>query len=203
MAIYECLMPHCRAEVYRRRDVCDPCWDDRRGQLDSLPELYVMTYALLTPGSRVQDIPSIHVKRPDSGVPFSLVAFDALEQAHDRMMAWARWLLATRGQQINVTQIQGGTGYQFNAAVAELRRGDGRLAMTDFAGDYVLDVWTVYRRLATFCLPNAPRHLNVTCPICDNVTVITRHADEYAACLTCATEWPHSQLSKISKRVAA
>jgi ribosomal protein S27E len=198
-------MPHCRAEVYRRRDVCDPCWEDRRGQLDALPELYVMTYSLLTPGSRIQDIPSIHVKRPDSGVPFSLVAFDALEHAYDRVDAWARWLWSIGARPVIMSPdvYNGTTGYKFNVAVSDLKAGDSRLATTDFAGDYVLDIWTVYRRLVMFCLPTAPRHLNVTCPVCDSTTVITRHADEYAACLTCATEWPHSQLPKISKRVAA
>lgn len=197
-------MPHCRAEVYRHRDVCDPCWADRRGQLDALPELYVMVYALLTPGSRIQDIPTIHVRRPDSGVPFSLVNFDALEYAYDRVMAWGRWVWERRGRPSMSAQFfHGTTGYRFSVAVYDLKVNDSKLATTDFAGDYALDIWTVYRRLAVQCLPTAPRNLNVTCPTCGHATVITRHADEYAACLTCATEWPHSQLSLISKRVAA
>jgi hypothetical protein len=204
LSTYECLMPHCRAEVYRRRDVCEPCWQDRRPQLDALPELYVLTYAMLTPGSRIQDIPSIHVKRPDSGVPFSLVAFDVLEHAFDRVHAWAMWLWAKRGRRAPVEGVyHGTTGYRFNVAVSDLKAGDSCLAITDFAGDYVLDIWTVYRRLVVFCLPTAPRHLNVMCPVCNCASVITRHADEYVTCLTCDTEWPHSQLPKISKRVAA
>jgi ribosomal protein S27E len=196
MTAYECVMPHCRVEVYRRRDACEPCWDDRRTQLDALPELYVMTYALLAPGSRVQEITTIHVSKPDSTVPFNLVAFDTLEQAYAVVAGWWGWLRGARSTAWLTT------GERFVYAVTQLRRYDGPLGRTDFAGDYVLDIWTVYRRLVVQCLPTAPRHLDLTCPTCDNATVLTRHADEYATCLTCRTVWPHSQLPIMSKKVA-
>lgn len=200
MTTYECLMPHCRAETYRRRDVCDPCWQDRRPQLEAMPELYVMTYALLTPGSRIQEITTIHLAKPDSSMPFSLVAFDTLEHAYGAMVSWAAWLYAKNGLKVTGKRT---TGEMFSWAVDTLRRHDRHLGQSDFAGDYTLDIWTVYRRLALQCLPTGPRNLYVACPVCGAATVITRHADEYAACLTCATEWPHSQLPIMAGRAAA
>jgi len=199
MSTYECLMPNCREVVYRHRDVCEPCWQDRRSQLDALPELYVMTYAMLTPGSRIQEITTIHVEKPGSQVPFSLVTFDVLEYTFATIVGWSAWLRSTLGlkEQWGFT-----TGERFAYAAENLRRHDHRIGQTDFAGDYALDVWTVYRRLVVQCLPTEPRHLDAPCPTCENATVVTRHADEYATCLTCATVWPHSRLSIIGKRVA-
>jgi ribosomal protein S27E len=199
MSTYECLMPNCQEVVYRRRDVCEPCWQDRTSQLAALPELYVMTYALLTPGSRIQEISTIHLSPPESQVPFSLVAYDSLEQAWGTLAGWASWLRSKTGDAFRQAFT---TGERFIISVDYLRRHDRHLGLSDFAGDYVLDIWTVYRRLAVQCLPTEPRHLATPCPTCENATIVTRHADEYAACLTCATVWPHSALSIIGKRVA-
>lgn len=197
MTTYECLMPNCRLEVYRPRDVCEPCWQDRRSQLTALPELYAMNYALLTPGSRLQEITTIHVEQPASSMPFSLVIFDTLEQAFGVIAGWGTWVR----QKANVPYIPAHTtGKRFALAVYDLTAYDYKIANAEYAGTYVMDVWTVYRRLVVQCLPTAPRHLSIACPVCDHATVLTRHADEFAACLTCATVWPHSQLPIMSKR---
>jgi ribosomal protein S27E len=201
MTTYECPMPRCREEVYRFREVCDSCWEDRRGQLIAIPELYVMTYALLTPGSRMEEIGDIHVDKPESSVPFSLVTFDILEQTHGKLGMWAMWALSRAG--LRPGPVAATQGARVSESVSILREMDHRFINTDFAGDYVLDLWEVYRRLVKHCLPTSPRYLEVPCPTCDNTTVITRHADEYATCLTCATEWPHSQLLHMSKGRAA
>jgi len=198
MVTYECLMPRCHAEVYRRHDVCEDCWEDRRGQLTALPDLYVMTYAMLTPGSRIVDINQIHVAAVDPGVPINLVALDTLTWAVDRLRGWANWALSRQGREglpLGYTM-----GKRFLMAVRTLQAYDHRFATTDFAGDYVLDVWTVYRRLVVQCLSTEPRSLMVPCPVCDVPTVLTRHADEYAQCLTCGTEWPHSQLPMLRRQ---
>jgi len=202
MMTYECLMPNCHAEVHRYHEVCDACWEDRRGQLVTIPELYVMVYAMLTPGSRMQEIGDIHVDKPESSVPFSLVAFDILECTHGKLGTWAMWALARAG--LPSTDLLRGThGERLSYSVSVLCMMDHRFINTDFAGEYVLDLWKVYRRLVKHCLPTTPRYLEVPCPTCDNTTVVTRHADEYATCLTCTTVWPHSQLPHMSKdRVA-
>lgn len=199
MNTYECLMPRCHAEVYSRHDVCDDCWEDRHSQLTALPDLYVMTYAMLTPGSRMLEINAIHVAAVDPGVPINLVALDTLIWSADRLAGWADWALARQGRP--KMESRWGTGRRFLEATQILQCHDHRFATTDFAGDYVLDVWTVYRRLVVQCLPTEPRSLMVPCPDCDMPTVITRHADEYAMCLTCGTVWPHSQLPMLRRHV--
>jgi ribosomal protein S27E len=196
MNVYECLMPYCNAEVYARRDVCDICWEDRRGQLDALPNLYVMTYAMLMPGSRQMEISHIHVPQVDPGVPINLVALDSLTYGLERLGAWASWAAQLAGQPTFKLRVWT-TGKTFLTVVETLQAYDHRFASKDFAGEYCLDVWTTYRRLVVQCVSSEPRSLGVTCPVCDMRTVLTRHADEYALCLTCATTWPHSQLPKL------
>lgn len=194
MITYECLMPYCRAEVYKRRDCCEDCWADRHGQLDSMPDLYCMTYAMLMPGSSMLDI-SLIVVDVWPGTSINLVALDTLQYGYDRLRAWATWL--SRGE-LNTARVSNGRG--FLRVVRLLQATDSRLATTDFAGDYVLDVWTAYRRFVMQCLPTEPRNLSVPCPVCRAATVLTRHADEYAFCLTCGTEWPHSQLPMLRRQ---
>lgn len=198
MTVYECLMPYCRADVYDRRGCCDDCWEDRRGQLASLPDLYAMTYAMLTPGSRLLDITLIVVKA-EPAAPVNLVALDTLQHSYDRLRGWAAWSLRlTSGEPLALRNATTGAGFLRVVRVLQLH--DHRLALGDFAGDYVFDVWTAYRRFVVQCLSTAPRRLEVSCPVCDTRTVLTRHADEYALCLTCGTEWPHSQLPMLRRQ---
>lgn len=198
MAVYECVMPHCRADVYRQRDCCDDCWEDRRGQLASLPDLYVMTYAMLMPGSRMQEISDIHVDRIDPPAPLNLVALDTLEYGYARLAAWAAW--ACRLANVEVLRLtRYTTGAGFLRVVHALQVYDSKLAI-GWSGEYALDVWTAYRRFAMQCLPTESRNLEVPCPVCFSISVLTRHADEYAMCLTCGTTWPHSQLPMLRRQ---
>lgn len=192
MNIYDCVLPWCHAEVYARGACCDDCWADRRGQLVGLPDLYAMTYAMLTPGSRLQEITTINVN-VDPAAPVNLVALDALQYGYQRLAGWAAWVYRL-GRTGAPTLARYSTGAGFALVVGTLLEHDHRLATRDYAGEYVLDVWTAYRRLAVQCLPTGPRHLDVPCPDCGMATVLTRHADEYAVCLTCSRTWPHSKL---------
>lgn len=185
--VFECLMPYCRAEVYARGDCCEDCWADRVGQLESLPELYVMTYAMLTPGSRQQEINTIHMAAIDPAAPINLVALDTLTYSYSRLAGWAAYVYPCR---LNLTGYT--SGKAFVTAVGILQSNDHKLALTQFAGGYVLDVFVAYRRLVVQCVPNGPRHLDAACPDCAAATLVTRHADEYVMCLTCGSTWPHS-----------
>lgn len=199
MNAYECLMPYCRAQVYTAQACCEDCWADRRGQLASLPDLYAMTYALLTPGSRQVDIGSIHVPALDPAAPMNLIAYDTLTYGYDRLAVWAALAhqLAGNGR-LCLSRYYSGRGFQEAARVLGVC--DHRFALAPYAGAYVLDVFTAYRRLAVQCLPTEPRHLNAPCPDCHAATLITRHADEYVMCLTCANTWPHSQMPMLSRQ---
>lgn len=201
MKIYECILPYCRAEVYDRNACCEDCWQDRRGQLASLPELYVMTYAMLTPGSRQQDIETIHVGSIDPAAPLNLVALDSLTYSYQRLAAWAMWVCRPHKLQLHAYT----TGRGFLMVCRALYVHDSRLGRTDDAGQYCLDVWTAYRRLLVQVVPIEPRHLEVDCPECSSRTVYTRHADEYALCANCRTTWAHSQMPKLrqAQRTAA
>jgi ribosomal protein S27E len=197
MSTYECLMPHCHADVYERHECCDDCWEDRRGQLASLPDLYVMTYAMLTPGSRMQEIADIHVAAVDPAAPINLVALDSLMYGYQRLSGWAAWARRRAGAG-DLRLSRHTSGAAFLTVVRVLQLHDGKLVR--WSGEYVLDVWTTYRRLVIQTLPAEPRHLSVPCPVCDCATVLTRHADEYALCLTCGTTWPHSQLPMLRRQ---
>lgn len=195
--MYECLMPHCRAQVFGSGACCEDCWADRRSQLDALPELYVMVSALLTPGSRQQDIYTINLPSPDPAAPINLVALDSLTDGCGRLAAWADYVRRRAGQDRLLGPVT--MGRTFRVAVGLLLAHDHRLALSVYAGGYVLDVWTIYRRLAVQCVDTAPRHLGAVCPDCASATLITRHADEYALCLTCGNTWPHSQLPMLHR----
>lgn len=199
MTTYECLMPYCRAEVYERQACCDPCWEDRRALLSALPDLYVMTYAMLTPGSRMQEIREIHVPALDPAAPINLVAYDTLAYSYDRLAAWATWVWASAGEgHLALKRYTSGQG--FLTVVRTLVQLDHKLALTDFAGAYVLDVWTAYRRLVVQCVSTEPRHLGAPCPDCDAATLVSRHADEFVMCLTCGNTWPHSQMPMLRRQ---
>lgn len=199
MNVYECLMPYCRAEVYERQACCDDCWEDRRALLWALPDLYVMTYAMLTPGSRQQEISTIHVASVDPAAPINLVAYDTLAYSYDRLAAWAVWTWSMTGRgQLALHHHTSGKG--FLTVVHTLIQFDHRLALTDFAGAYVMDVWTAYRRMVVQCVSVEPRHLGVPCPECDAATLVSRHADEYVMCLTCGHTWPHSQMPMLRRQ---
>lgn len=197
MTVYECLMPYCRTDVYSRHECCDDCWEDRRGQLDSLPDLYVMTHAMLTPGSRQQEIVDIQMTSVDPSAPINLVALDTLIYGYQRLAGWAAWACKMAGApELRLVRLTSGAG--FLRVVRVLQAHDGKLI--PYSGEYVLDVWTAYRRFIVQCLSTEPRNLAVPCPVCDAATVLTRHADEYALCLTCGTQWPHSQLPMLRRR---
>ena len=132
MNIYECLMPYCRADVYARGDCCEDCWADRVGQLAALPELYVMTYAMLTPGSRQQEINTIHMAAIDPAALINLVALDTLTYSYSRSAGWAAYVYPCR---LNLTGYT--SGRAFVTAVAILQEHDHKLALTTFAGGYV------------------------------------------------------------------
>lgn len=198
MTTFECLMPHCRADVYERHQCCDDCWEDRRGQLASLPDLYVMTYAMLTPGSRMQEIAGINVSQPFSAAPVNLVALDSLIYGYERLSGWAAW--SCRLAHVEEPVLSRLTsGAAFMRVVNLLQAHDTKLAI-NYSGEYALDVLTAYRRFVIQCVPTEPRNLSVPCPVCDSSTVLTRHADEYALCLTCGTIWPHSQLPMLRRQ---
>lgn len=192
----ECRLPYCHVEVDPWRDTCEDCWEDRKGQLASLPDLYVMTYAMLTPGSRQLDLNLINVRGIDPAAPISLVAYDALAHSYARLAGWAQWAARLAGlPRLNLTAYTTGRG--FATVVRTLQAHDTRFAAATYAGDYVMDVWAAYRRMVIQCVAQEPRHLSVACPECEATSVVTRHADEYAMCLTCGTQWPHSQLSRL------
>jgi ribosomal protein S27E len=195
--VYECHLPYCRAEVYGRHAVCEDCWADRRRQLGALPDLYVLAHAMLTPGSRQQEISTIHVG-PTPSVPCNLVILDALTLGYQRLAGWATW--AARLARTPEPELRRHTsGQGFLTVVRTLLTHDHRLATTDSAGEYVLDVWVTYRRLLVQVVDTAPRSLGVDCPECGARTVLSRHADEYAICLTCAYVWPHSRFAALRR----
>lgn len=199
MNVYECLMPYCRAEVYERHACCDDCWSDRHALLWAMPDLYVMTYAMLTPGSRQQEISTIHMASIDPAAPINLVAYDTLAYGYERLAGWAVWVWAIAGKgKLELRTYTTGKG--FLTVVHTLLQLDHKLALTDFAGQYVMDVWTAYRRLVVQCVSTEPRHLGAPCPRCDAATLVSRHADEYVVCLTCGNTWAHSQLPMLRRQ---
>jgi len=197
--VNECLMLHCRTEVYEHGACCDDCWNDRRNLLAALPDLYVMTYAMLTPGSRQQEINTIHVPAIDPAAPINLVAHDTLELGYARLSGWAVYASQRAGKIPPDLKVYT-SGRGFLTVVQTLLAYDHKLALGGFAGSYVMDVWTAYRRLVVQCVSTEPRHLEPPCPDCGAATLITRHADEYAMCLTCGNRWPHSQLPKLRRQ---
>lgn len=199
MNAYECLMPYCRAEVYERQACCDDCWADRRALLWALPDLYVMTYAMLTPGSRQQEINTIHVPALDPAAPMNLVAYDTLVYGYDRLTAWAAWATRLSGYgNPAISKYTSGRG--FAIAVRVLLLTDHGFALKGYAGAYVFDVWTTYRRMVVQCVSTEPRHLGAACPDCGAATLLSRHADEHVVCLTCGNTWPHSQLPMLRRQ---
>lgn len=199
-----CLMHRCRADVLLDGDVCEDCWSDRRGQLASLPDLYLGAYAQLAPGAKAVDIMGVNVRSIDPAAPLNLVVLDTLNCGYAKLTTWATWAarLANLPRPMFSRYT---TGRSFLTAVHLLLQHDGRFALASYAGEYVLDIWTVYRRLVVQCVSTSPRHLGVACPSCHTTSVVSRHADEYAVCLTCGDEWSHSQFPKlrqIAQRVA-
>lgn len=201
MATYECLLPYCKAIVYDRNGVCEDCWAARLRQLDALPDLYGLCWDKLPTmrGFRPSEITA--TASPEAGLPINLTIHDALQWAYGKLAAWARWInqKAHGAEYLPAITV---TAPRFAQTVRILRWHDTVMGTDPYGGVYVADVHQTYRRLVVLCQPTEPRHLDVTCPVCARTTVLTRHADEYAVCLTCASVWPYSQFPMLRKAPA-
>lgn len=194
MSEWTCRMPYCDTAVGRPSDVCDECWEDRHRQLDELPGLWVLTHALLTPHRTVQEITGIRVSQPGPGVVFSMVAFDILEATYTTITDWA---MVVMHSEETVRFASGPNGTDLAAAVKTLRARDGKLGSWPHAARYVTDLYRTYRRLVAFVREDSAELIRKPCPVCDFTSVVTRHADEFAVCMTCHTTWPASRIRSL------
>lgn len=198
MSVYWCALPRCTEEVTLSGSVCDICWFDRERQLDEMVDLYVRVHALLTPGRDRVPCDFIRMPQVGSAAPLNMAAFTTLEFATKKLVGWAVYLEAMRGRiWRGLAELPWGPA--FAHAVHLLRRGDAYFAQASYAGDYVIEVYTAYRRLVELASPCESRRLRLPCVVCDCVSVVARNADEYAACLTCGTRWTQAQLLAVTR----
>lgn len=202
MSVYRCALPRCTEDVTVGGSVCDICWFDRERQLDAMIDLYVRTYALLIPGRDRVPCDFIRMPRVGSTAPLNMAAFTTLEFATKKLVGWATYLESRRGRAFTgLTSL--GWGEAFACAVDLLRRGDAYFAQRSYAAEYVLCVYAVYRRLIELTAPCESRRLRLPCVVCSALSVVSRNADEYAACLTCGASWTQAQLLAVTASTPA
>jgi len=200
MSVYRCALPRCTEDVTMAGSVCDICWFDRERQLDAMVDLYVQVHALLTPGR--DRVPCDYIRMPKMGsaAPLNMAAFTALEYATKKLAGWAVYLESRRGR-----AFTGLAGYPWGPAFAYsvdlLRRGDSFFAQHSYAAEYVITVYSVYRRLIEVAAPCESRRLRLPCVLCSAVSVVSRNADEYAGCLTCGGLWTQAQLLAVTASI--
>lgn len=204
MSVFRCRMPYCTDEVTRAKDVCEDCWSYRRHHLSELVDLFVFLREMLAPGSRT-DLAALNRVRAATGqAPLNLTALEALDDAQKRLEPWAAYATTRAGYTVafSETLAHRGSLEKFRFVVEILGRYDHHFATAFYAGDYAVDLREVHHRLSVLAAPKPTRKLPVACPYCDSVTLITRHTDEYAACLTCAATWAQAQIPVLEQRAS-
>lgn len=198
MSVYKCALPLCSEEVTESSAVCDIDWFDRERQLDLLVDLYVQVHTLLTPGR--DRVPCEFIRMPVLGsrAPLNMTAFTALEFATKRLVGWATYLESRRGT-VFAGLARLPWGEAFRRSVDVLQKGDQFFAQRCYAADYVISVYTIYRRLVELAAPCESRRLRIPCVVCSSLTVVSRNADEIAGCLTCGTRWTQAQLLAVTR----
>ena len=202
MSTYQCRMAYCVQETIRAKDVCEECWAYRRHLLAQLVDLFIYLRGMLAPGSRKDLLVLNHSRAVAGQAPLNLTALDALDAARSTLESWAAYASTRAGSKEALSDrlAHRGSLERFRAAVEILDCHDHRFVSSFYAGDYVADLYKVHRRLVTLAAPCPTRKLQTACPFSDSSTVITRHTEEYAACLTCAATWAQSQIPTLESR---
>lgn len=174
-------------------NVCEACWDARRGHLESLPQLWFGLHSLLEPSPRAMQPDPIPAGRARSRPPLQICVLATLHEVPTAMAFWANGLLAVSGQP--PLEPQGlRWGALLSKAITVLEAGDHILRLDQQARLYLAELVTLARRMQMLAtLDPLITRIKAPCPACASTAMplLRDTVTQRVACPSCRQGWEH------------
>jgi ribosomal protein S27E len=182
----------CGAEVAEPHELCATCWNFRAELLARIQVNWPRVHGLLIPAQRRGADERVtggagSASRP----PLNVTVYAAIEASLDVLLSWANTIRqATQENPLPWSSWTARSPWLFVHAIAALIDGDESLSGPDKVR-YYTDLYRIDRSLRVISRDSVreSEHVDIACPQCGRMTIISRNHGDAVTCLTCNAAW--------------